>query len=174
MIGLIIERGRWPVFIGMYLLIFMIGAAFQLYWDRIRWIVEGKALVWLVVYIGLGWIATEKYGVYLDFTSVSMWTVGIAILMGATIMSCAYTSHVLAHRLLRGADISYGVYLWHMPVIWTLAGFGFEGSWLVAFLALAVTLCLAIGSWFLIEKPAQRLKVRFARASSGLESPTGK
>jgi peptidoglycan/LPS O-acetylase OafA/YrhL len=56
------------------------------------------------------------------------------------------------------ADISYGLYIYAFPLQQILAAAG----WLNVWTALAATLPFAIASWFLVEKPALRLKSRSA------------
>ncbi|NTU52619.1 MAG: acyltransferase [Chlorobiaceae bacterium] len=51
-------------------------------------------------------------------------------------------------------DFSYGVYIWHMPVINFLLVISIKNL----LLATVMTFCISIFSWFFIEKPALRLK----------------
>jgi len=51
-------------------------------------------------------------------------------------------------------DFSYGIYIWHMPVINLLLVLNIDNPTLAALL----TLLVAANSWFLVEKPALRLK----------------
>lgn len=55
------------------------------------------------------------------------------------------------------SDLSYGVYVWHMPIINLLLVLGIAGGmpW-----AVGLTLIIAALSWFLVEKPALKLKRR--------------
>jgi lysophospholipase L1-like esterase len=57
--------------------------------------------------------------------------------------------------------VSYGVYLWHWPVIvyLTPARVGVDGLWLDA-LCVAVTLALAAGSYLAVERPIRRGALR--------------
>lgn len=57
--------------------------------------------------------------------------------------------------------ISYGVYLWHYPVVWALRGWRTHG-WLLFAVDLGVTLALAAFSWVIIEAPCNRWKDRRA------------
>jgi len=65
-------------------------------------------------------------------------------------------------RLRLRNDISYGVYIYAFPMQQVLATFGAYtlGVTWFAVLSAAATLPLAVGSWFLIEKPAMRLRRR--------------
>lgn len=58
-------------------------------------------------------------------------------------------------------EISYGVYLWHFPVLWALAtfssadmGVGHKMMWLT--LCMLITFALAYGSYVLIERPLMK------------------
>lgn len=53
-------------------------------------------------------------------------------------------------------DISYGTYIWHMPVINLMLVLKFTS----VPLAFALTIAIAFASWFLIERPFLRLKRR--------------
>lgn len=67
--------------------------------------------------------------------------------------------------------ISYGFYLWHLPVLLTLPGFGLP-IWQRAVVCFLITLGFAVLSWFLIETPAKRyLLPRWAAADSSRPVP---
>ena len=51
-------------------------------------------------------------------------------------------------------DLSYGLYIWHMPVINLLLVFNLQSLWA----AIALTSVFATTSWFLVEKPMLKLK----------------
>ena len=63
---------------------------------------------------------------------------------------------------LRGVDLSYGLYLYAWPVQQLLAMYGVTGSATVfVLIATAITLVLAAGSWYGVERPAvQRWRAR--------------
>ena len=69
--------------------------------------------------------------------------------------------HSMLHRPLRYlGEISYGIYLWHMPVLLSVQQrkLGWTGPTLLAFV-LGATLLLAAFSWHMLEKPAmERVK----------------
>jgi peptidoglycan/LPS O-acetylase OafA/YrhL len=55
-------------------------------------------------------------------------------------------------------DFSYGLYLYHMPVINVLLFLGLFSVAANAALAIALSLCAAAFSWYAVEKPALRYK----------------
>lgn len=80
------------------------------------------------------------------------------LLLGCVVLKAAYARRDLADRLLKRNDISYGVYIYHMPVVNFLLVMGLAGTPAGFALALALTFAIAALSWFVIEKPALRLK----------------
>ena len=57
--------------------------------------------------------------------------------------------------------VSYGVYLWHMPVFFVCARADALPVGLRVVLALVVTAAVVMFSWYFVEQPALRLKERF-------------
>ena len=72
--------------------------------------------------------------------------------------AAAFSAPTLSDRLLRRNDVSYGVYIYHGPVINLLLATGLGAVALRFPLAIALTIALAYGSWRLVEKPALGLK----------------
>lgn len=144
-----------------YFWIFLLGAAVYLNWDRLRFLFEERFFAWLSAYLALAMISTFGFGGPLvDFTRVKVLVVIKTIALAGTALAFAYSHRGLA-SFLRGRDISYGLYLYHMPIIFVLWGVGFRQSvWLwpvvVASAVIAATL-----SWSLVEKPALALKRRW-------------
>ena len=57
--------------------------------------------------------------------------------------------------------ISYGVYLWHLPIFFAVRYYGPHWNDIVKVtVAITATLGLSIASWFLIERPFMRMKNR--------------
>ena len=55
-------------------------------------------------------------------------------------------------------DLSYGIYLWHFPIIQALVALGAfaQAPWITAALAAALIVGAAWASWRWIESPALR------------------
>jgi peptidoglycan/LPS O-acetylase OafA/YrhL len=75
----------------------------------------------------------------------------------------AYTLPALSTRCLRGNDISYGVYIYHMPFVNLMIFMGMKAETSAYMVAMAATVAMALLSWFLIEKPCLKLKKRALR-----------
>ena len=78
------------------------------------------------------------------------------------ICKLAITKPLISDFLLRKNDISYGIYIYHMPVINLLVYnniYGFR-AFLITIIS---TFILAIISWFFVEKPTLRLKKKQLR-----------
>jgi peptidoglycan/LPS O-acetylase OafA/YrhL len=64
-------------------------------------------------------------------------------------------------------DVSYGIYLWHEPLHHVLYNSGvLSSAYIPGFLELAMcSIALATGTYFLVEKPALRIKNRWAAST---------
>ena len=109
---------------------------------RSNWI-AGKGLYWLAAYLILYYLLPVDPSTH----------VFKLVLLGVTAISCAYTAPGLAHRLLGGNDISYGVYIYHGLLINLFVATGTTGSFAIG--AEVVVLSLLVGwlSWVLVEQP---------------------
>jgi peptidoglycan/LPS O-acetylase OafA/YrhL len=162
-----------------YFWIFLLGAAVSLNWDRVRFWFEDQVFAWLSGYLLLSMICVYGFhGAQIDFMKVKILVVIKMIALAGTVLSFAHSYRGLA-SFLRGNDISYGLYLYHMPIIFTLVGLGFHGAawlWLAVYGAAG---CAATLSWVLVERPALAFKRRGrtpADATHSLReplSPTG-
>jgi peptidoglycan/LPS O-acetylase OafA/YrhL len=80
------------------------------------------------------------------------------LLLAAVVFSAAYTGAGWSHRLLHGNDVSYGIYIYHIPVVNLLMQLGLVGAAWHVVLVLLATGVLATLSWWLVERPSLRLK----------------
>jgi peptidoglycan/LPS O-acetylase OafA/YrhL len=64
----------------------------------------------------------------------------------------------IPENFLNKNDISYGIYLYHMPVVNFLIYNNISGSYFSFAICLILTVLLAIISWKVIEKPFLSLK----------------
>jgi peptidoglycan/LPS O-acetylase OafA/YrhL len=72
--------------------------------------------------------------------------------------SAAFTVPTLSERLLRRNDVSYGLYIYHSPVMNVLVLTGVLAGPAAMTFALTLSIALACASWRVIEKPALAFK----------------
>ena len=144
----------WHVSFLPWFYMFLIGVLFQRNFETFYNILSGKFIYLLVLYLGLCYVMVDLYG----------WTLGNAInpvlylLLSMVIFSFAYTFAGLGDFVLRRNDISYGVYIWHMPIVNLFIYYGFADHILSFFISMCLTILLSLFSWFIVEKPAMLLK----------------
>jgi|HubBroStandDraft_6_1064221.scaffolds.fasta_scaffold04859_4 peptidoglycan/LPS O-acetylase OafA/YrhL len=176
-------RTVWPgklltllyISIPTHLFGFLIGTICYLQLPRIFRFVEGKFLYWALAYavfVLLVWKGLGLAGWNLEKNPACMLTQ--RLLLAGLIFSLAYSLPGLAHALLRGNDVSYGVYVYHMLVVNSLLQLGLFGAWPYGVTVVLVTGIVALCSWRWVERPALRLKRRRPRpggATSSAPSP---
>jgi peptidoglycan/LPS O-acetylase OafA/YrhL len=138
-----------------YLYCFLTGSMMYLFWDKIKKNIEGKALYWLLFYI----IFNLIFDIKPLYTPVNLHLISNLLLSIVTI-SLAYTLPKIS-SFLKGNDISYGIYIYHMLVINSLICFGYLGDVKYLFLTVIITIAISLFSWFLIEKKALQYKNKF-------------
>jgi len=155
--NLITDLGGVVVF--SYLHYFLIGVLARIFWKKLKPFFENKFLIWLLGYLIFAWSFTFYFGIntnsYWVMTPVNL--LADFILAGVT-FSMAYSFYGMSHRLLRGNDISYGLYIYHMLVVNFLVERNCFGEMYYLVIAIFATIFLAFLSWKLVEKPALKLK----------------
>ncbi|WP_064694839.1 nodulation protein NodX [Rhizobium aegyptiacum] len=144
------------VTVGPTFWIFSMGVLARLYWHRVSRIFEGKLLWWLATHLAITWWVAGTSAAFISINNAApVDAFRIAILAGL-VLSAAYS--VPRPSLLRGQDLSYGIYLYHMLVMHTLIGIGWVGHWWLWIVEPVGTVVIAALSWALIEKPAMKLR----------------
>jgi len=133
---------------------FLIGVLFQKNFDILYKMLSGRAAYILPVYLLLSYFLTTFY----DFSHGNSINPLLYIVLSILIFSIAYTYPGVSEKILKRNDISYGLYIYHMPVVNVFIYYGMVGDSL--YLAAAITLAffLAFFSWFVVEKPAIKFK----------------
>jgi peptidoglycan/LPS O-acetylase OafA/YrhL len=146
-----------------HLFMFLFGVAFQRNLAGLSPLLEGFAARWTLGYVVV-MVATR----FLDASDTWAYVPLVLCqrtLLALTIVACAYTSRESAERWLRGNDISYGVYLYHMLVVNGLVYLGASPTFSSLAIVVGATLVLAAMSWKLVEEPALRHKRRPMRVA---------
>lgn len=135
---------------------------------------------WWLDALGVAGLATIVIlAVTTDQYSTTLYTYGILTLSLATLAVIAAAMHPRA-RVARWLSLrpltwvgerSYGIYLWHMPIIALMpAAFLAEQPWLRGGFALALTLVVASVSWTLVENPIRTYGLRASLQRSRRDS----
>jgi peptidoglycan/LPS O-acetylase OafA/YrhL len=148
------------VTIGPYLFYFLLGSLAYTNWDKIRKWYEGKGLLWLAIYgiyciVFCIWLQKFHTGYWTNFYHFIS-----VFLLSQTVLSVAYTKRGLSNRILKKNDLSFGLYIYHMPVINLLLALGYEGNNFSIAIVIIITTALAYVSWRFVERPALLLKKR--------------
>lgn len=150
--GLTAVQERLSLTILPYFCCFAFGSILYHAWGRIRRFVEGKAVLWMAIYLTF-WLFSSSLPSYfpkgLQYIS--------NLLLSILTISAAFTLPQLGRRL-RGHDLSYGIYLYNMPVINGMIALGWTGRVEYLLLAFVVTVALAALSWYGVERRTLRLK----------------
>lgn len=130
--------------------LFMLGVVLQRLHVHVSPYIRGRGMYWLATFalfkllippVGLMYMVSE-------------------IFMTVTVISLAYTVPHAAERLLRGNDVSYGVYLYHGLVINIIVEAALPRNAMSTPIVLLSALLLGYISWVLIERPVIRTKGR--------------
>jgi len=79
-------------------------------------------------------------------------------LLIVVIFRFAYFLPNLGKKFFKGNDISYGIYIWHMPIVNQLIYLQYHGDQFNVFISVFLSVMLAAFSWIFIERPALSLK----------------
>ncbi len=79
-------------------------------------------------------------------------------LLISVVLSASYYKPYFFNNILKGNDISYGVYIWHMPILNLFLFYGIRSEYWHAISSIMITYIIAIISWMYIEKPSLKLK----------------
>ncbi len=149
---------------GPYFWLFLAGGLVALYWDRVSALFAGTVWWWVLAYAaaaGVNWLV--KGTINLPYRIPDELTVPRALILAGLVIALAH-SYPRLSQWMRGVDLSYGLYLFHLPLPFGLHYAGIGGSlWLVAG-SLVVAFVLAALSWVLVESPALALKARIDRS----------
>lgn len=141
-----------------WIYMFMTGHLVVANWQRFSAAFRGKAGYWLAILcVSSALSYSGDHFTSLQFGGNSLWPFHFIALCGLA-LSLALTMPDLSRRVLNGNDFSYGIYIYHMPVINLLIFLGISGGASSLLIAIALTAILAFASWRLIERPALRLK----------------
>ncbi|WP_341228573.1 acyltransferase [uncultured Arcticibacterium sp.] len=142
-----------------YLYFFCIGILIYINFEFISKFLKNKGLFWLVFFVSYTLIFRNWLGLFDNIYEVSAYGFLGATLLGIATISLTYTAPSLSNKLLRGNDISYGMYIFHMPIFNYFINQQKEISWEKLIFICAIVICVAYLSWRFIEKKMLQFKV---------------
>lgn len=138
---------------------FLLGAWLSTREDIIQHILRLRFFQIILLFIVVDFFCF-KFGLTIGGNDINLISFVCLILF---IVKVAYTKPFTSRLLLRNNDISYGVYIYHMPVVNVMIYFGFLGKFYFVLYVMIIVFILAALSWFLVEKPILSLKKRTIR-----------
>jgi peptidoglycan/LPS O-acetylase OafA/YrhL len=142
-----------------HLWMFLIGVVAYFKRDLVNDWLSDRFVPWFVIYLGVV-VARLSLPISLSPLADGIWLVCEQSLLGLVTISAAFSARNLSHRLLRGRDISYGVYIYHYLVINVLVEVGFMTTGWSVPVVFVLSGMVAYLSWTLVERPALALKAR--------------
>ena len=137
---------------------FLAGTLAQRNFERIKPYLSARAFwIALPVYVVFAFVFEAMTG-RID-NSFSPW---LFFPVAYLLLTAAYYPASVSKKLLHGNDVSYGIYIYHVPVLNTFLFYGYGGSLGLTMTTVGLAIVLATASWFLIEKPSLSLKRRSA------------
>ena len=139
---------------------FLVGVFFQHNYDYIVKFLKNKLVFVLSLYVFMSWFLVR----YFSFNFGNEIGPLLFFMLVFTVFSAAYTMPSISKSLLNNNDYSYGIYIYHIPVINFFMYFELDGNLLSLFAVMLLTFALAILSWYLIEKPSLLFKKKSIRS----------
>ncbi len=143
-----------------YYWMFLLGVLTQRNWAVLSPLFEGRLFPWT---IGYCLIVFLMYRLGLPVGGNTQFPL-VTVALTGVVLSAAFTLPTVSQRILRGNDMSYGIYIYHMVVINFLIAFDIRDSWSSLLIAMLLTISLGCLSWKAVEefalsfKPKSRLK----------------
>ncbi|MCU0795008.1 MAG: acyltransferase [Akkermansiaceae bacterium] len=123
-----------------------------------RWI-EGRFVWYFIAYSALA--VLRHFAIGRDGQSPALYYLGYLperALLAFMTLSAAYTARSWSSRLLKGNDISYGIYIYHFLVINVLMECGLMEGSLSVLAVFVASVLLGLASWHFMERRALSLK----------------
>ena len=139
-----------------HLWMFLCGVFLYRHLELVKGLLAGQFLKWATVWVGL--VILGEY--ILDGTSVAGTAIYVVsrLVLACVTLSFAYSMPQLSGKLLKGNDISYGIYIFHCLAINVLLELGYFQTPATVPFVVVIAICLGLLSWHFLEKPILRFK----------------
>jgi peptidoglycan/LPS O-acetylase OafA/YrhL len=116
-----------------------------------------SAAILTIFFFTISYLDRHLYNFYFVIIEIA----AFIIILNSLINKSDFINKVLRNKILMFiGTISYGLYLWHYPIIRFFHQYDFS-RFATAVLAIATSLAMTILSWYMIEKPILKLKRKF-------------
>jgi len=133
---------------------FLFGVWFQINYAMLNKYLNGKIFYVLILYLVFSYILLN-WG---DIRILNFFSPIRELFLAIVIFTFAYSYTNLSNALLGQNDISYGIYLYHMPVCNYFIYKGWQHEKIYFLMAVLLSCIIAYISWMSLEKPALLLK----------------
>ena len=140
---------------------FLIGVLFQRKWFLICKYFEDKFYLWFFLFFCF--CIYDEFYPYRDIDSLinrQLFSFLHFFLLISFVISFAISSKYNISKWLKGNDISYGIYIYHMIIINFMIEKNLNNSFMYVLVVTIITIVLALTSWFIIEKPILKRRVK--------------
>lgn len=139
-------------FILYYLHFFLTGIILYKNFGKLKVYIYDKALYWLAAYLIYILVFKVWLKLYESPYSINIFGIIANTLLSFCTLSFAFSFRNLSNKLLNHNDISYGLYIYHMPLINLLVTLNQKGSIINLIELTVLTIILSILSWKLVEQ----------------------
>lgn len=148
----------------------LIGSALAFVWpsrhlrgeitEGARWVLDGAGFAGLVVFAVLVW-RTSEYSAFLYRGGMVLLALGTALMVASTASPASRFGQILGRQPLRWLGVrSYGIYLWHFPIIVLTTPADGRDTLARGALQVAATIGCAALSWRYLEEPIRHGALR--------------
>ncbi len=148
----------------------LIGAALALVWpsrhlcseitESARWVLDGAGIAGLVVFAVLVW-RTIEYSAFLYHGGMVLLSLGTALMVASAASPASRFGRMLGRQPLRWLGVrSYGIYLWHFPIIVLTTPADGRDTLARGTLQVAASIGCAALSWRYLEEPIRQGALR--------------
>jgi peptidoglycan/LPS O-acetylase OafA/YrhL len=138
---------------------FIIGSVIYVLWNNVKEYIENKGIIWLLIYAGYTLLFSVLLKKYSPSYYPNIFGLFSTLLLSITIISIAFSFKTIAKKYLHGIDMSYGIYLYHGPIINIFVDLnknGYVKYYMV--IVLIMTTIFAYLSWIFVEKKCLLIK----------------
>lgn len=135
-----------------YFYFFLIGALIWLNQQYLMKLFAGRFIYWLSIYI-ITILVMQTNGMEFTRYQFNFNHLLMIILLAGFVFSAAFSNKALADNLLKRNDISYGIYLYHMPLLNLFVELDWNKNVLLMLVLMSISCLTGYISWKLIEKP---------------------